>query len=235
VRAHYKCRVTIPEGEVKHVVPWTEQSCWAEEMDQYAEEFAFDDTMASGDTFEGGGLNWQVYAAPGHDMDALIFFAAEVRILISGDALWERGLGFVWPQPLHAAHGNSFIHAARVALDAIEKLDPAIVVPGHGAPFSNVASALGDARGKLAAFERDPAKNARHAAKSLFVFALLDKGRMKVADVPAYLESVPVYRRMREKFSLGANDEFAAQVLKELLAARAVKVEDGLVVPTMRA
>jgi glyoxylase-like metal-dependent hydrolase (beta-lactamase superfamily II) len=168
-------------------------------------------------------------------MDALIFFAAEARILISGDALWERGLGFVWPQPLHAAHGNSFIHAARVALDAIEKLDPAIVVPGHGAPFSNVASALGDARGKLAAFERDPAKNARHAAKSLFVFALLDKGRMKVADVPTYLESVPVYRRMREEFSLGANDEFAAQVLKELLAARAVKVEDGLVVPTMRA
>lgn len=235
VRAHYQCRVTIPEGEVKHVVPWTEQSCWAEEMDQYAEEFAFDDTMAAGDTFEGGGLQWQVHAAPGHDMDALIFFAAEARILISGDALWERGLGFVWPQPLRHAHGNLFIHAARAALDTIEKLDPAIVVPGHGAPFSNVANALGDARGKLAAFERDPAKNARHAAKSLFVFALLDKGRMKVADVPAYLESVPVYRRMREEFSLGANDEFAAQVLKELLAARAIKVEDGFVVPTMRA
>ena len=235
VRARYACRVTIPVGEVKHVVPWTEQSCWAEEMDQYAEEFAFDDTMSAGDTFDGGGLDWQACAAPGHDMDALIFFAPAARILITGDALWERGMGFVWPQQLHDTHGNPFIHAARAALDAIEALNPAIVVPGHGAPFSNIASALQDARGKLTAFERDPAKNARHAAKSLFVFALLDKREMKVADVPAYFESVPVYRRMREEFQLGSNDDFAARMLTELLAAKALKVDNGLLMPTMRA
>ena len=235
VRARYACRVTIPVGEVKHVVPWTEQSCWAEEMDQYAEEFAFDDTMNGGDRFDGGGFNWQAHAAPGHDMDALIFFAAEPRVLITGDALWERGMGFVWPQPLRDTEPNMFIHAARAALDAIEELNPAIVVPGHGAPFSNIASALQDARGKLTAFERDPAKNARHAAKSLFVFALLDKREMKVADVPAYLDSVSVYRRMREEFQLGTNDDFAARMLTELLAAKALKVENGLLMPTMRA
>ena len=234
VRARYACRVTIPVGEVKHVVPWTEQSCWAEEMDQYAEEFAFDDTMLAGDRFDGGGYEWQAHAAPGHDMDAFIFFAAGPRILVTGDALWERGMGFVWPQQSHETRPDMFIRAARAALDTIEKLDPAIVVPGHGAPFSNVASALADARGKLTAFERDPAKNARHAAKSLFVFALLDKREMKVADVPAYFESVPVYRRMREEFQLGSNDEFAARMLDELIAAKALKVEGGLLIPTMR-
>ena len=235
LREHYGCRLTIPVGEVKHVVPWTEQSCWAEEMDQYAEEFVFDDTMAADDTFDAGGFSWQAHAAPGHDMDALMLFADGPRILITGDALWERGMGFVWPQHLHDTHGNPFIHAARAALDAIEKLDPAIIVPGHGAPFSNVASALGDARGKLAAFERDPVKNARHVVKGLFVFTLLDKGQMNVADVPAYLASVPVYRRMREEYQLGSNDEFAARMLEELLAAKALKIENGSVRPTMRA
>ena len=235
LRAHYGCRLTIPVGEVKHVVPWTEQSCWAEDMDQYAEEFVFDDTMAAGDTFDAGGFSWQAHAAPGHDMDALILFAAAPRILITGDALWERGMGFVWPQQLHDNHGNPFIHAARAALDAIEKLDPAIVVPGHGAPFSSVASALGDARGKLAAFERDPVKNARHVAKGLFVFTLLDKGRINAADVPAYLASVPVYRRMREEYQLGSNEEFAARMLEELLAAKALEIEGGMLRPTMRA
>lgn len=235
VRARYDCRVTIPEGEVKHIVPWTEQSCWAAEMDQYAEEFAFDDTMVAGDSFEGGGLTWQAHAAPGHDMDALVFFAPEPRILITGDALWERGMGFVWPQLSHGAQPNPFIDSARVALDTIEKLDPAIVVPGHGAPFSAVAGALADARGKLAAFERDPARNARHATKSLFVFALLDRREMNVADVPAYVASVPVYRRMREQFQLGGNEEFAARMLEELLAAKALRVEGGFVRPTMRA
>jgi glyoxylase-like metal-dependent hydrolase (beta-lactamase superfamily II) len=235
LREQYACRVTIPEGEVRHVVPWTEQSCWAEEMDQYAEEFEFDDTLAAGDSFDGGGLQWQAHAAPGHDMDALMFFAAGPRILVTGDALWEKGLGFVWPEGSHASQPDMHIRAAQAALDAIEKLDPAIVVPGHGAPFSGVARSLADARSKLAALEQNPARNARHVAKSLFVFALLDKGEMQVADVPAYLESVPVYRRLRTEFLRGSNDELAARMLDELAAAKVLKVDNGLVRAAIRA
>ena len=235
VREKYHCRVTIPEGEVKHVVPWTEQSCWAEEMDQYAEEFAFDDTIVAGETFEAGGLRWQAHAAPGHDMDALMYFAADPRILITGDALWERGMGFVWPEGLNAAGPNMHIRAAQQALDAIDTLAPAIVVPGHGAPFTDVTRSLTDARGKLDALERNPARNARHVAKSLFVFALLDKGEMQVGDVPAYLESVPVYRRLRKEFLSGSNDELAARMLDELVVAGALRLADGVVRPTMRA
>ena len=57
---------------------------------------------------------------------------------------------------------------------------------------------------------------------------------MNAADVPAYLASVPVYRRMREDYQLGSNDEFGTRMLEELLAAKAVKIEDGAVMPTMR-
>ncbi len=234
LREHYDCRVSIPVGEVKHVVPWTAQSCWSEQMDQYAEEFEFDDTLAAGDSFEAGGLRWQVHAAPGHDMDALMFYAKEPGILVTGDALWERGLGFVWPEKKHATDPNPFIHAALAALDKIEKLGAKIVVPGHGAPFSDIGKSLADARAKLNAYENDPVKNARHAAKSLFVFALLDKGEMKLADVPNYLDTVPVYRQFREMFLGGSNDELATQMVDELLAARALKISDGKVAATMR-
>ncbi len=235
VREQYQCRVTIPEGEVKHVVPWNEQSCWAQDMDQYAEEFRFDDTMRAGDSFEGGGHVWQAHAAPGHDMDALMFFAAGPRILITGDALWERGMGFVWPENPDASGSCPHMRAARLAFDTIEKLDAAIVVPGHGPPFSGVARSLADARGKLAAMESDPVKNARHVAKVLFVFALLDKGEITVADVPAYLESVPVYRRIRMEFLKVSNDELATRMLGELVLAGALQVAGGVVRPTMRA
>jgi glyoxylase-like metal-dependent hydrolase (beta-lactamase superfamily II) len=168
-------------------------------------------------------------------MDALMFFASGPRILVTGDALWERGLGFVWPGKSYAADSNPHIQAALAALDVIEKLDPAIVVPGHGAPFSNVATSLADARGKLAALEQDPIKNARHVAKSLFVFALLDKGEMKVTEVPAYLESVPIYRRLRKEFLSGTNDELATRMINELVVAKALAIENGVVRPTMRA
>jgi glyoxylase-like metal-dependent hydrolase (beta-lactamase superfamily II) len=33
VTHQYGCRITIPEGEVKHVVPWTPQSVWMAQFD----------------------------------------------------------------------------------------------------------------------------------------------------------------------------------------------------------
>ena len=68
---------------------------------------------------------------------------------------------------------TAFPQGARKDLLGIEELDPAIVIPGHGEPFTGAHGAIRIVRAKLDAFARDPAKNARHALKVLFVFALL--------------------------------------------------------------
>lgn len=202
-----------------------------ERLDQRADPFRFDDTLAAGDTFDGGGFVWQAHAAPGHDMDALMFFEPSNRILVSGDALWENGMGFVWP----AEGRNPHIDAAREALDSIERLDPAAVIPGHGEPFADVAGSIATVRAKLDAFARDPGKNARHGTKVMFVFALLDKEAMRVDEVPAYLGSVPFYREVSERFLGLAPAALAEWLLAELARAGAVAIEDGVVRPTMAA
>ncbi len=225
------CRITIPAGEAKHVRPWTPQTAWLEEFDQRADPFHFDDTLAAGDIFEGGGFEWDVHAAPGHDMDALVFHEPMHRILISGDALWENGMGFVWPQDGH----NVQFEAAREALATIERLGPAIVIPGHGEPFGDVRAAIARARSKLDALERDPVKNARHIVKVLFAFALLERGSMALAEVPAYLARVPSYRRMSEEW-LGMDPAaLAAWMVPDLERSGAVVVRDGHAHPTMPA
>ena len=225
------CRITIPEGEVKHVRPWTDQSVWMKQFDQRADPFHFDDTIAPGGTFEAGGFEWEVHAAPGHDMDALMFFEPMHRILISGDALWASGMGFVWPEE----GANPYIAAARDALDAIERLQPAVVIPGHGEPFTQLAAALATVRGKLDGFAADPVKNARHVVKVMFVFALLDKGSMPVADVADYVAKVPCYAQMSERF-LGLEPAALAEwMVSDLARAGAVEVAGGLVRPRMAA
>lgn len=241
LQERYACRITIPEGEVEHVTPWTAQSCWSLETDQYAEQFEFDDTIAAGEDFDAGGLKWRAVAAPGHDMGALLFWCEAERILITGDALWERGMGFVWPSfvaELSDANGsNTPIHAAFATLDVIEALHPRLIIPGHGAPFVEVVAALEFTRSRLAAFAKDPAKNARHVVKTLFVFALLDKGEIALSALPEYLASVPVYRDMSERF-LGLDfDQMAAMLMKDLIANGAVKLDNasGLLTPMMRA
>lgn len=233
---HFGCEVVIPEGEVRHVVPWTEQSCWSEQMDQYAEEFAIDATLVPGDVVHAGGRDWIAVAAPGHDMDALMFFSEEGRILVSGDALWEKGMGFVWPEHESAAHRErtGFLDAARATLDAIEALRPALVIPGHGAPFAEVSKALAESRSRLDAFARDPAKHARHVVRALFVFSLLDRGAMRT-PVADYIRSVPVYGQMRDGFLGGTNDELARALVDDLVRAGAIQSIDGVLYPTMRA
>lgn len=229
IAAAYGCTITIPAGEVKHVDPWTPQSAWMRQFDQRADPFRFDDTLAAGGAFEGGGLEWEAYAAPGHDMDALMFFAPSHRILISGDALWEHGMGFVWPEE----GTNPYIEAAHDALATIERLAPAIVIPGHGAPFADAAGSIASVRAKLDAFARDPRKNARHVTKVMFVFALLDREAMDLADIPAYVERVPCYGELSERF-LGLDPLALAQwLVADLERAGAVTVRDGTVRPTM--
>ena len=227
----YGCRVTIPAGEVKHVLPWTPQSVWMSQFDQKADPFHFDDTLAPGDRFGAGGLEWHAHAAPGHDMDALMFFEPTHRILISGDALWENGMGFVWPEE----GANPCMDAALDTLSAIERLDPAIVIPGHGAPFTRVGESVASVRSRLHACARDPAKNARHMAKVMFVFALLDRGAMPVAEVGNYLERVPCYGLISQRFLGQAPREMVDWMLSDLERAGAVSLEGGNVRPLMPA
>jgi glyoxylase-like metal-dependent hydrolase (beta-lactamase superfamily II) len=227
----YGCRVTIPAGEVKHVLPWTPQSVWMAQFDQRADPFHFDDTIAAGDAFEAGGFSWQAHAAPGHDMDALMFFEPSNRILVSGDALWEDGMGFVWPEE----GANPYMDAALETLAAIERLAPAVVIPGHGDPFGDVAGSIAKVRSRLQALALDPAKNARHMAKVMFVFALLDRGSMPVSELPGYLERVPCYGQISQRFLGQAPGEMAEWMLADLARAGAVHVRDGVVRPLIPA
>src|SRR5258708_35738121 len=96
VASAYGCSITIPEGEAKNVEPWTPQSAWMEEFDQRADPFRFDDTIAAGDSFGGGGLEWQAPAAPGHHQGAPRVLGPPPPGLTLGAPLRGNGLGLAW-------------------------------------------------------------------------------------------------------------------------------------------
>src|SRR5690606_37035657 len=107
--------------------------------------FAADDYYDHGDTLEIGGLRWQAIGSPGHDMDSLLLYQPEHRILVSADALWENGFGIVFPE----FFDESGFEAQEATLAAIESLPVDVVIPGHGRMFRDFQPALAQARQRL--------------------------------------------------------------------------------------
>jgi glyoxylase-like metal-dependent hydrolase (beta-lactamase superfamily II) len=115
IKARYQCPIAFPEAEADHVERWDSTALLYDYADQYAPRFAVDERLRTDATHVWGDLEWRMLAAPGHDMGALVFYNPEHRILVSGDALWENGYGFVMPQCMEP----QALPATRATLDMI--------------------------------------------------------------------------------------------------------------------
>lgn len=227
IRNAHGCRLSIPIGEAPLIESWDDESLWLEYADQRCERFEFDDTIAPGDRMAWGGRDWLAIAAPGHDMSALMFHCEEEHLLISGDALWENGFGVLLP----GSGRQERLAATRETLETISSLKARIVIPGHGAPFTGVDAALERGFQRLAAFERDETRMARHVLKVMFVFSLMDRRRLAQAELPAYLASVPLYRDFNARYFQMKDAELAQFVIGELERSGVVKKAGGWLVP----
>ena len=227
IQARHGCPVALPQGEAPLIDAWDEKALLLGYCDQRAERFRYDEIVAPGQTHVWGDLEWRALAAPGHDMGALVFYNPEHRILISGDALWRNGYGFVMPMEIDPRA----MPATRATLEMLARLDIRTVIPGHGEPFDDVASALERAFQRTAAFEADTLRVARHALKVVLMFALLDKQRLAISDLPAYVDRIEIYREFNQRFFRLPAAALAEMLLEDLERAGAVRQENGWLRP----
>ncbi len=195
------------------VTDWDEAALLLSTAAQTGERFAVDATLAPGDRFVAGELEWQAIAAPGHDMDALTYYNTERRILISGDALWRDGFGILFADVLGTGDG---IGEARRTLEAIGRLAVDAVIPGHGAPFAEFDDALERAFARLRAFEADGARMARNAIRACVTFKLLEVRRLALDELPRYLDETPLYREANQRFLGMEPNALASWLVTEL-------------------
>lgn len=223
IKAAYGCPIAFPAAEAPFVDAWDTKALLYDYADQDIARFAVDERIEAGSLHEWGGLPWQALAAPGHDMGALVFFNADERILISGDALWENGYGFVMPQAVEP----DALAAQRATLDMIAALDVRTMIPGHGEVFGDVPAALERAYRRTDAFAADDARMARYALKVNLTYHLLTGRTLALADLPAYMERVGIYRDLNAAVLHLAPRDLAELLVSELVRAQAVRLDDG--------
>ncbi len=168
--AYPEVQTWIPPGHLQEVRRWDAVALTYVPTGQSCPRFRADAALVPGRSMALGGHTWEVHAAPGHDPHSVILFEPQSRTLVSADALWENGFGVVFPE----LEGEEAFDEVGRTLDLIESLRPARVIPGHGAVFTGVETALATARKRLEGFVAAPGKHARHAAKVLLKFKLLE-------------------------------------------------------------
>lgn len=216
----------VPAVSVPAVRVWDEERLTYRRTDQRCARFRVDAGLLVGHTVALGRAEWQVLAAPGHDPDAVMLFQPDEKVLIAGDALWEDGVAILFPE-LDGAPG---LMPACAVLDAIERLAPAWVIPGHGAPFGPAGASLERARLRLERFAREPARHRDYAARALVMFHMLECGERPLAELVRWMLSVPLFDRIAAGVEAGPpREQWALAAVQRLIDGGALQCRDDRV------
>lgn len=222
----FDCRVDVPAGEAEKVDLWDESLLTYRDTGQTCPRFDRTGMVRGGDEIQLGRLTWQVIAAPGHDPESVVLYQPELQLLISADALWENGFGVVFPE----LEGVDAFNEVGDTLDRLAQLSVKWIIPGHGAPFQGLSAAIARARSRLASFVAEPARHARHAAKVLIKFHLLEVQQERTNELLRWLETTK-YMRLSHACHFEAIPfrVWCESLLAELTTSGAITIDNGLV------
>jgi glyoxylase-like metal-dependent hydrolase (beta-lactamase superfamily II) len=228
LQAAHGAPIWVAPGMAAPVQAWDANRLTYEGTGQRIARYGAQGELAAGDALVAGGRRWEVLRAPGHDPDSVMLFDRAHGVLISADALWENGFGVVFPEVV----GEPGFDDVQAVLALIAELPVRVVIPGHGRAFTDVAGALARARSRLAGFRADPARHARHAAKVLVKYHLMEERAQDEAALLDWAESTPYLRGLWERHGRGGGAtarDWPAGIVDELVAGGALRREGAMV------
>jgi glyoxylase-like metal-dependent hydrolase (beta-lactamase superfamily II) len=229
LQSAHGCAIDVPADQAAAVDRWDEDALSYRTTGQRCARFRRTGTVSASDVLRLGGCDWQVIASPGHDPHSVVLHQPDLGLLISADALWGHGFGIVFPEFDDVARTEGF-DAVRATLARLRALRARVVIPGHGAPFDDVEPALDRAERLLDTLVADPARHARHAAKVLIKFHLMEVGAEPLGALRRWARDTPAFAAMRQRdASAPTLDDWLTARLEELQRGGALRAEGGRV------
>jgi glyoxylase-like metal-dependent hydrolase (beta-lactamase superfamily II) len=229
LKAAFGMPISVAPGMLPVVQAWDQQRLTHDRTGQRCGRFLADDELSVAEPFLAGGRWWEVILAPGHDPDSVMLFDRAHGVLISADALWENGFGVVFPE----VEGEPGFADVGAVLDLIASLPVRVVIPGHGAPFTDVAAALERARSRLAGFQADPPRHARHALRVLVKYHMMEEQQQPLEALRDWAAATPMLQALWECYgrATGAGvRDWAAGLIQEMVDGGVLNLgPDGVV------
>jgi len=229
LKAAHGMPISVAPGMLPVVKAWDQQRLTHDRSGQRCAPFLADDELRLDQALRAGGRDWEVIAAPGHDPDSVMLFDRVHGVLISADALWENGFGVVFPE----VEGEPGFDDVRRVLELIATLPVRVVIPGHGAPFTDVAGALARAHSRLASFQADPARHARHALRVLVKYHMMEEQSQPLDALRDWASATPLLQALWDRYGRPTGTtvrDWAAGLIQEMVAGGVLRLEGPLVV-----
>jgi glyoxylase-like metal-dependent hydrolase (beta-lactamase superfamily II) len=217
----FDCEVLIPAAEDGAVTDWNENVLSYQNLGQECPQFIHHGLLVPGQEILLGRYVWQILAAPGHDPHSIMLYQAEHCILISADALWEEGFGVIFPE----MWGEPGFEEVAQTLDLIESLPISLVIPGHGKPFTDLASSIATARSKLDYLASNPDRNARHGAKVLLKYKLIEWRTQDIDLVNHWIANTPAMNSAAKQLNMDLAD-FVKWLPQALVKSGVAKLDE---------
>ena len=218
----FGCAIDVPLGEAGKVDTWNEELLTYRATGQQCPRFRRSGSITAGDELVHGDSHWRVLAAPGHDPESVVLYEPDLQVLVSADALWANGFGVVFPEIV----GEPGFDDVRRTLEMMANLRVRWVIPGHGAPFDDFEPAIARALKRLHGLTADPAKHARHAAKVLIKFHLLEIQACSIDELNSWLDQVPYVITTHDAHFAGVEMRaWRIDLLNELVGSGAIKID----------
>ena len=221
----FDSEIWIPEAEAIAVQNWDGSLLSFQQLGQECPRFAHHALLVPGNEITLGPYRWQILAAPGHDNHSIMLYQEQYQILISADALWEEGFGVIFPE----LWGEGGFEEVAQTLELIEGLSVALVIPGHGKPFTEVKNSIETAKSRLDYLSSDADRNARHGAKVLLKYKLLEWRNQDLAKVNQWISGTPALESIRQQMNLSV-EEFQDWLVQALVKSKAAAIEQNMLV-----
>ncbi len=187
--------------------------------------YVVDRPLQEGDAV-GGVL--EVVPTPGQTPGHLALWAADDRVLLTGDLLQARDVGWM---PVGGPWAEGAADALIASVERLAALDARLAVSGHGPPTTDVPAAIERSLARYRRWREDPEPAAWHAARRAFVSL-------------AMLELLPLARLHERAERLGWIQDIAVltggtagtvvdRLVQDLTGSGALRIADGAVEPTM--
>lgn len=198
----FKCYV--PESEYASVQQWSfaEKSFLA--LGQPCPPFTAQHALKIGQTIQIGSIDFEIHGTPGHHPHSILLFAPDIGLLISADALWEKGFGALFSE----VSNHTGFTEQRATLNLIRSLPVKVVIPGHGSPFTDIQASLSEAYSRLDFLESHPQRNTHHVSQVLLQFMVMFRQKLSLQEGLYWCINTPLFILSAEQLNLSIEELF---------------------------